>query len=133
MKKGWIFLLCLFLSLALSVVIFGVYAETTYSLTFDEEELKRAVSAESPRFFAYEFSDRSAREGERIEVTGEVYAQKSRVYTTYEELPEDLVRAFVAIEDKYGTSAHEYGELLEAYGITAAHIQEKAEEIYKIL
>ena len=40
---------------------------------------------------------------------------------------------FVAIEDKYGTSAHYYDELLEAYGITAAHIQEKAEEIYKIL
>ncbi len=39
---------------------------------------------------------------------------------------------FVAIEDKYGTSAHNYEELLEAYGITAAHIQEKVEEINKL-
>lgn len=39
---------------------------------------------------------------------------------------------FVAIEDQYGTSAHNYEELLEAYGITAEHIQEKVEQIYKI-
>lgn len=38
---------------------------------------------------------------------------------------------FVGIEDKYGTSAHNYEELLEYYGITAEHIAQKVEDIYK--
>ncbi len=38
---------------------------------------------------------------------------------------------FVGIEDKYGTSAHTYEELLAYYGITAEHIAEKVEAIYK--
>ena len=40
---------------------------------------------------------------------------------------------FVAINDQYGTSAHNYDELLEYYGITAEKIAEKAEEIFKII
>lgn len=38
---------------------------------------------------------------------------------------------FVGINDQYGTSAHNYEELLEYYGITAEKIAEKVEEIYK--
>ena len=38
---------------------------------------------------------------------------------------------FVGIADQYGTSAHNYEELLEYYGITAEKIAEKVEEIYK--
>ena len=100
MKKAWIFLVCFFLSLSFFVLALGLYAEANFSLFLADEVLNAAVSPESPRFFAYRFSDRSARDGEREEVTSSVYRQKSRVYTTFEELPDDLVHAFVAIEDQ---------------------------------
>lgn len=100
MKYAWAVLVSLFLVLSFCVLTIGVYIEANFSLSMSEEVLERAVSPESPRFFAYVFSDRTAREGERVEVTSEVYRQKSRVYTTFEELPGDLVNAFVAIEDK---------------------------------
>ncbi len=100
MKNGWIFLVCFFLSLSFCVLALGIYAEAKFELSLEEDLLKSAVSPESPRFYAYEFSDRSSREGARVEVTSEVYRQKSRVYTAFEDLPEDLVNAFVAIEDQ---------------------------------
>ncbi|MBQ7173698.1 MAG: transglycosylase domain-containing protein [Clostridia bacterium] len=100
MKKGWIVWVSLVSVLSALVLAFGLFSEQRFLSDTKEELLMEAISPQSPRFFAYEFSNRQSREGERIEVTSSVYRQKSRIYTKYEELPEDLIHAFVAIEDK---------------------------------
>lgn len=100
MKKVCLGLSCFFLFLSLLILSFGLFCERRYLSDLGTDALARAISPQSPRFFAYEFSDRAGREGERVEVTSSVYRQKSRIYTEYEELPEDLIHAFVAIEDR---------------------------------
>ncbi len=76
------------------------YVQCQFSGLCDQELFRSGAHLQSPRFYIYAFSDRDARQGEARDVTDEVYRQKQTAYLSYDELPEDLVHAFVAIEDK---------------------------------
>ncbi len=90
-------------SLVTLVTVFaGVwYVHTTYEKYIDTALFKTDIGARSPRFYAYHFEDRENRRGEAVEVTSSVYAQKETLYVPYGEIPQDLINAFVAIEDRH--------------------------------
>lgn len=55
----------------------------------------------SPKFYIYRFTDRASRQGEAVDVTDTYYAQKQTAYVPYDEIPQAMIDAFVAIEDKH--------------------------------
>lgn len=94
--------------IALSTLFFLLSAAVTVAwitvgADFEREIPEGLLDGEigvSPTFYAYRFSDRENRRGEREDVTDRIFAQKKREYVPYSEIPENLVNAFVAIEDK---------------------------------
>lgn len=66
----------------------------------DDALLQVARSGGTSRLYAYDFSDRAAREGEIVEIGplcgGSIYYE----YASFDQIPRALVDAFVAIEDK---------------------------------
>lgn len=90
----------LFLLMCVCCVGAAEYVETHFSRRVEENLYLPNRIARSPKFYVYRFSDRSNRSGEAEEVTERVYAQRQNVYIPYEELPQALIDAFVAIEDK---------------------------------
>ncbi|MBO5898686.1 MAG: transglycosylase domain-containing protein [Clostridia bacterium] len=78
-----------------------IYARRTLSPHLDESGLDTVVNAGASQLYYYEFTDRTARIGERCELEGGRLDGGSHVVpVTYAELPQTLVDAFVAIEDK---------------------------------
>ncbi|MBQ8415667.1 MAG: transglycosylase domain-containing protein, partial [Clostridia bacterium] len=91
-----IFLLLLFIS----VLSFTVYIGTAFQTEFPSRWYDPEFLPTSPSFYVYRFEDRVGRLGERVEVTGEIYAQKQTQYHQYDNIPTSMIDAFVAIEDK---------------------------------
>ena len=55
----------------------------------------------TPRVFYMDYSDRSARIGTPIEIEDQqLFSSENRTWVTYDEIPEDLIDAFVSIEDE---------------------------------
>ena len=86
--------------LAVAAVGLTVYINKHFERELPQNFWEASVKGESPRFFAYRFDDRSAREGESVEITEQVFFQKRSIYTSIDEMPRNLINAFVAIEDK---------------------------------
>ena len=96
----WIGLCVMLAVLSVACVLLGIYVKQSFSETLPTELLTESIGHASPRFFYYRFSDRANRETlEEVQAEG-IFAQRERVYLTYTELPQSLVDAFVAIEDK---------------------------------
>ncbi len=96
----WVTLAILSATVFFTVLGSVLYVQCHFSGLCNMELYRSGARPQSPRFYAYEFTDRSGRKGEGVDVTDEVYRQKQTAYLSYEELPEDLIHAFVAIEDK---------------------------------
>ncbi len=99
-RNAWriVALLCV-LALILSVACV-IYVQISFRRGLSEELLGMRAYGGSPRFFAYTFEDRVGRVGVKHEVTDALYAQKKSAYVKYEDIPQALINAFVAIEDK---------------------------------
>ena len=96
----WITLSALLFAVILVTVSFGFYVKEYYSDALPTEVLTLGRGHASPRFFVYRFEDRANRRvAEEVQTQG-VFAQKERSYVHYTELPDSLIQAFVAIEDK---------------------------------
>ena len=78
----------------------GIYVRTHFETALPTDFFKLTVKGESPHFYIYHFSDRVNRTGEREEITAEAFAQKQTSYIAYPDIPQRLIDAFVAIEDK---------------------------------
>ena len=96
-------------SLLLSGLILGVLATVTAYLwlspytnvRMDMSLMEIAIPHEPSVLYAYNASDRQERTGELHPVSGAVLSDAHpRIYTSYEEIPADLINAFIAIEDK---------------------------------
>lgn len=87
--------------LLLIVACSTVYVQSEYQMQVPDELLGMCFVQRSPQFFAYRFDDRTNRIGKAYDVTSAVYAQKQVAYVSYEDLPQALIDAFVAIEDKH--------------------------------
>ncbi|MBQ8310774.1 MAG: transglycosylase domain-containing protein [Clostridia bacterium] len=90
----------LFSLLAVLVLGTALYIDTSFAHTVDEELFDVGRVPVSPKFYAYRFTDRTARLGEAVDVTDRVYAQRQNAYVPYDEIPQAMIDAFVAIEDK---------------------------------
>ncbi len=96
-------------AVVLSVAVLGaavsiaavVYAHRTLTPHLDESGLETVVNAGASQLYYYEFTDRTARIGERRALeNGTLDGGSHVVPVTYAELPRALIDAFVAIEDK---------------------------------
>lgn len=85
--------------LALTVACGAAFAERNFETSFPEELIGQVGTGGAPHFYVYRFSDRKNRIGEREELTDVSVAEESG-YATYPELPEELIRAFLSVEDK---------------------------------
>lgn len=90
--------ICLFLAVVMLAV--GVWIRTSFEMTLPTDFFRLTAKGESPHFYIYEFDDRANRVGEAKEVTSLGFAQKETSYIEYPDIPQDLIHAFVAIEDK---------------------------------
>ncbi len=88
------------IALLLLILACVAYVQAGFQRNLSEELLGMRHFGGSPRLFAYSFEDRANRVGVAHEVTDVLYAQKQSAYSKYEEIPQALIDAFVAIEDK---------------------------------
>ena len=96
----WIIVaIILWISLMVGICV-AFYLVLTFSVSAEELLPTLGAQPRTPQFYVYEFSDRSNRTGEREAVTGEVWAARQTAYVPYEEIPQAMLDAVVAIEDK---------------------------------
>ncbi len=99
------FLLCaiclLLLLLAVLVTAAGLWAERTFAADVAIDLLAhREEPTAPPVFYQYRFTDRANRVGEEEEIIEAGKAESKTNYISYAEIPDDMVHAVVAIEDK---------------------------------
>lgn len=96
----WIILaVVLWISLFVGLCV-GVYLTLTFSASAETLLPTLGTRERSPQFYVYDFSDRANRTGERQVVTSEVWSGRQTSYVPYEEIPQAMLNAVVAIEDK---------------------------------
>ncbi len=106
-KKRTLFavLLTVFLVFSVAFVIiigaFFMFVKNYVDTSADIDLFQLSQNDTVTRFYAFDFDSRSERQGELYELEGEQIRSSSRkIYKTFDELPEDLIDAFVAVEDK---------------------------------
>jgi len=105
-RKRWIAVTLLLIFLSASFLVVGAFLHLNFEREIPEEWLNWSGIGQAPRFFAYRFTDRTNREGERNEMIVGAFGHKQSSYVVYPDIPEDLINAFVAIEDKRFFSHH---------------------------
>lgn len=102
-KKRIIIALTLFFLLLGALAMGTVYVglRSYASIHMDMSLMEIAVPHEPSVLFAYDPSERALRSGELHPISNTaISVAHPRIYTPYEEIPADLVNAFVSIEDK---------------------------------
>lgn len=97
----WIVMAILLSTVAFCVLGVAFYIDTAFVHTVDESLFDVGRVPVSPKFYAYRFDDRTAREGICTDVTDRVFAQRQNAYVPYNEIPQAMIDAFVAIEDQH--------------------------------
>ncbi len=96
----WIIIaVVLWLSLMVGICI-AFFLTLTFSTSADELLPTLGAQPLTPQFYLYEFSDRTNRTGERQPTDATFWVQQSSTYVPYEEIPQAMLDAVVAIEDK---------------------------------
>lgn len=97
---AWILLVALLLTFTVAVLGVGVFVRQRFEMTLPQDFFRMSVRGEAPRFFAYDFRDRTNRHGERVELTSAISGKRTHGYLAYPDMPQHLIASFVAIEDK---------------------------------
>jgi len=82
---------------------FAVYIENNVETEIDATLFRftESLTGSSSELYYYEFTDRTNRIGEAVPLNDEqIHGSGKSVQVTYDQLPEDLINAFIAIEDK---------------------------------
>ena len=98
-------------------LVFAIYVERNIDKSVDETLFTLVGSEAVTKLYYYDFTDRENRIGEAIELTEEeIYGGYRCKYIDYEEAPQELVSAFVSIEDKrfYSHSGVDWKRTLSA-------------------
>ena len=82
--------------LSAGAVYVGRYANSRMDLSL----LDIQATGDASRLYHYDFSDRATRKGEAQLSQDQLTGILPRVYVSYDEIPSNLIHAFVAIEDK---------------------------------
>ena len=109
-KKGKTFFLIFIIMILLSFFLIGVgaiyYIETTTTAHFDISQYDFSTSASGATLYYYNFEDRVNRIGEPYILTTVSATSSDGGYIAFDDLPQDLIDAFVAIEDQHFWTHH---------------------------
>ncbi len=109
-KKISVFFLILLTLLLLSVFAVGVgavyYVETTTEAHLDISQYSFGDSVSGSTLYYFDFSDRTNRLGEPKILTTVSATGREGGYVLYDNMPQDIIDAFVAIEDKHFWTHH---------------------------
>lgn len=79
----------------------AIYLGENYEDSIDLAPFAAAREGGSTKIYRYDFTDRAARVGEAVELSGErLTGGGNSIYLTYDKIPQLLINAFIAIEDK---------------------------------
>ncbi len=81
-------------------LVFAIYVEKKIDKSIDETLFEAVGSETATKLYYYRFTDRENREGEAVEMSEELYGGYRCEYVSYEKIPDNLINAFVSIEDK---------------------------------
>jgi len=100
--KTLLILIIVISALSSFVVIGGAaYLRRYKNAHVDPSLIEIAHRCEKTKFYCYDFSDRDGRVGEAVLIeSSELGGEVTYKYVPYNEIPENLVNAFIAIEDK---------------------------------
>ena len=105
--RGFLSVLITFLLICALTGIIVVCAFTIYVKNYVETEVDMSKftldfnTSTTTRVYRYDFTDRSNRVGTAVELENErLYGPKNSIYIGYDQIPEDLQNAFIAVEDK---------------------------------
>ena len=98
-------LLIILTVLAVVITIAGIllafYVEKNVEKSIDETVFLSIGTDGVTKLYYYEFEDRENRVGDAYELVGEeLYGGYNCIYAEYEEIPKNLLNAFISIEDK---------------------------------
>lgn len=96
----WVILSAMLWLLLVGAICVAFYLIRNFSTSADEQMPTLGTQVRSPQFYVYDFSDRTNRTGERVVVTDNVWSGRQTSYISYEDIPQAMVDAVVAIEDK---------------------------------
>ncbi len=96
-----ILLIVLVVTATIVGIIFGIYIDKYIEKNVDETLFSPLGNGASTKIYYYEFSDRENRIGKAQEISSkELYSAYKCKSVRYEEIPQNLINAFVSIEDK---------------------------------
>ena len=100
--KRIFFGMCIAIPLIFGAIIaaLGIYVHSAFEKDAPMELFQLSANRIPPRFFVYRFSDRSNRIGESVELDTGAFDRVETAYVPISQIPEDLINAFVSIEDK---------------------------------
>jgi len=106
------------LLLTVLILVGAVYIRQKFETELPNEFFSLTAIGQSPSFYVYQFEDRQNRIGTQKELATNGFAQKKSDYISYDEIPQNLIDAFVSIEDKrfYSHSGVDWYRTLAAIG-----------------
>lgn len=90
-------------TLTVAGVAAGIYIKNNFDTEIDESiyTFQFPSGSSGTEFYYYNFSDREQREGEAVLLEDQtLYGSGNSVFCPYDEIPQNLIDAFVSIEDK---------------------------------
>jgi len=96
LKITLIFSIVITLTLMIIGLIFGIYVEKKIDKTVDETLFSPSGMGETTKLHYYDTDD----QGRTIEIEEILYSGYKCKSTTFEEIPKDLINAFISIEDR---------------------------------
>lgn len=94
------FILICFITGIIVATVFAVYVKNYIDPTIDPA-IFRVNSSQTTKIYYMDYTDRENRIGNMVEIKDEqLYGSENSVWVPYTQIPENLVDAFVAIEDK---------------------------------
>ena len=96
------FNICIVIPLALSLAVgaLGLYLHSAFETETPMELFRLSANSVPPRFYVYRFDDRTNRVGNAEMLNTSAFGNADTAYVPYGEIPQSLIDAFVAIEDK---------------------------------
>ena len=99
-RAVWIIIATILWLSVVAGVCVAFYFLSNFSVSAEELMPTLGTQPRSPQFYVYHFNDRTNRSGEREVFTSEVWAGRQSGYVPYEKIPQAMINAVVAIEDK---------------------------------
>jgi len=84
----------------LIVLLTGLWIRKKFKSELPSEFYSMTMIGEAPHFYVYDFEDRQNRQGVRREIEVDGFSSGQSSYVAYREIPQSMIDAFVAIEDK---------------------------------